>query len=433
MKFVRIVFLWQLVVTATFVSSRADVPIRERSVDVLILQDGTRIIGHVVEAHDRHTTAILVRGDWLKSECPHVYDYQSIPMAKDASVTSEVAGILENHIQQLESSRSAAIEHLGYLKEQLASLRERMAAADDFHQASVVRITVPSRLVRRQLLQKSVSRLLAWHGIINNVDGMEEMSTSDLREKLQQVPPSELQREVSAARQPNADEQANRILLHADRIFGKTSRFIRIGQRLIPADGNPDLNLIAGDVLSEQLTGQLRDLLSMSGTPSSSSVGAAEPDSQPKTVLAKADLERSVLIEVSHFDVNPASGHATVGMVVFHRKSISDSWRKAVTVRESASVSEVTDTNVQGIVNDPRVQQVTAVFTALGSNAGDLNLAMKLGAAVELARRKAEKSVENQLQGRSGGSALPSIAELNLKDLTTPTPLLPKQADPESK
>lgn len=50
---------------------------------------------------------------------------------------------------------------------------------------------------------------------------------------------------------------------------------------------------------------------------------------------------------------------------------------------------------IKEISNDPRVKQVTQLFAALGSGAGDLTQAFGVGAAVEVARNRAKSRLSN--------------------------------------
>ena len=84
--------------------SAADVPIRKRAVDLLILRDGTRLLGAIVKEDRREGTDFLVRAQWLSENAADLLTRLQDEDVVVDDVAEQVAALVEDYVQQIEGT-----------------------------------------------------------------------------------------------------------------------------------------------------------------------------------------------------------------------------------------------------------------------------------------------------------------------------------------
>lgn len=400
--------------------SAADVPIRKRAVDLLILRDGTRLLGAIVKEDRREGTDFLVRAQWLSENAADLLTRLQDEDVVVDDVAEQVAALVEDYVQQIEGTPRGSLERIGYLKERLASLQppEPMAEAD------LVLIRIPSRLIRQRLRQTNAIRELATAAVLNRLDDVENRSRTDVIQELRQRPRSELMTQIpgdSKSSDPDAAQrQFRRLLVATDRAFGQTSKLILLNGEYVSERGSSaQIQMLTTKMMMGQVQSQLQDLLNEGGGPTSSVAGkgfAAVPATLPATAKSLASAEQADVVEVAQMQLNPTTGSAAVRLSVYHRATADGDYRLVTSVVDQASSADITPEQKQRIQQDSRVQQVTTLFGALGSNGTQLTQAISIGAAVEVAQQRARTSLEQALSGGPAAVTGPRIRRSTLTD-----------------
>ncbi|HIE97555.1 MAG TPA: hypothetical protein EYG03_15535 [Planctomycetes bacterium] len=377
-------------------ATAAEVPIRQRAVDVLILQNGTRLLGASLPSEDDRTVSILVRGKWLQQNVPELY--VRLITAKKASIAlNPVIPLLTAHIESLEAAGVRDIERVGFLRERLQNLKH--SAVGDVT-PDVIIVEISDKLVRRKLLQKPRIRELAGLGILNALADVETSSQADVQAALQDIPATELIRSLPTEHTEDAENRFGRILLQTDRIFGTTCRLILHANRYISEqDANANPETLALELLAGQVQSQLSALLNGDVT---ASAGKLKPGQNapahgqllPPQAAIIAAAQQADVVEVSEMKLHAASGSASVTIDLYYKNPGEVGWRFVGRVTGAATPQDISADQQQNIANDPRVKQITQLFGSLGAGANDLTKAISVGAAVEVAQKRAKESLQ---------------------------------------
>ncbi len=439
----RVIWLTVIFFVAFGVVPAADVPLRQRAMGVLILEDDTRLFGAALSDEGAREIRFLMRGTWLHENAPHLLSKirEQAAGEKPNERSDALADLLTEHLKNLRHMQTASAEQIGYLQERLDGLlsADSLPAENTIPDAVVLRL--PSTLVRRQLRQKEHVRRLAGLAILNQLEGCELLSQSDLQTQLQKIPLAQrrqdLPQEIAAGHVGNGESvnraqlQFGRILLDADRIFGKTCRLIfQSGQYLSDDQASAaDVQQLATQMLTGQIQSQLQELLTEGIGPAGASAAAQHQNAaggKPGDLLnpsaaAIADRERADVVEVTQLQMNPSAGSANVQIDVYYRLPGEKFWTLTAQVTGAATSRDISDTQKQRIANDPRVQQVTQLFGGLGSSGTDLTNAISIGACVETAQARAAEKLTELLKiglpnGSHGGF---SVLEAALSELPT--------------
>ena len=398
----------------------AEVPLRERAVDLLLLKDGTRLFGVLLSAERAKEVRFLVRGAWLQQNSPtllaEIQRLAVAPAPVAAEVSVGISGLLAAHIAKLQQDPSVSAEQIGFLQEQLDRQIPAEQPVVDVAVPDAVVVRFPSSLVRRQLRQNDKVRRLAGLAILNQVDDCERLSQSDVQAELQKIPVSQLRQDLPGeatamsengmAETDPAKAKLARILLNADRIFGKTCHLIfQSGQYLQDGQQSPaDLQQLAGQMLQGQLQSQLQELLGEGfGPPGGLSTSQKNIKQKPGDILnasaaAIADRDNADVVELIQMQMNPTAGSAVVHIDVYHRHPDDNDWKLVVQATGSATSADISEAQRQRIANDPQVQQITQLFSGLGSGVTDLTKAISIGACVETAQTRAAEKLTDALK-----------------------------------
>ena len=294
--------------------------LRGRAVDVVLLKDGTRLLGTVIDARKDDDVTLMMRGSWLQREHPEATKRWQ-PNSGDEAATADTQ-ILQQEIERLEAQPDARLEHVGYLKEKLASLR-----ADESEQPDVVIVKIPVKRIRRELFQSKTRRQLAGLGILNDVEGTEEISERSLKAKLKEHgAPIKRLPDV-----PGGLSRTDRILLEAELIFGQTLKLVGYQNQFFSADDEQSISKIMPQMLQAGLQNQLSGLLSELNGGKSPSLAQPGPQPEKNSVLppaatAIAKQKNANIVELSTMEMNLQNGTAHVFIALYQPDG---KWRMA--------------------------------------------------------------------------------------------------------
>jgi hypothetical protein len=410
-----------LICGAGSLTTHAEVPIRQRTVDVLILQDGTRLLGASLPAEKEATVSILVRGEWLKQNVPELLARLNATNKQGSVAQNPVIPLLTAHITSLEAAGVTDIERVGFLRERLQNLQHDEVGPLT---PDVIVIDISDKLVRRKLLQKPAIRELAGIGILNAVMDVEALKQADVRAALRQIPATELVRSLPTEDVESAANTFRRILLQTDRIFGRTCRLIyHSGRYVSEQDATANPETLALELLAGQVQSQLSALLSENAGASAGKLKAetnapALGQSLPSPAVVIATAEQADVVEVCQMKLNASSGAASVTIDLYHRHGNKADWKFAGRVTGAATHQDISVDQQQNIANDPRVKQITQLFAGLGAGTGDLTKAISVGAVVEVAQQRAKENLQTFVAspGAAAGSRV-SVLRRTLTEL----------------
>ena len=413
----RIIWLVLHVSVLARAVSSAEVPLRQRAIDVLILENDTRLLGVSLSPPKSRETRFLMRGAWLQDNAPNLMATIKEQATKANSIEQESAliGMLSSYVQKFRTNHPDNAEHAGYLQERLDGLLSAGKLPVEQAVPDVVILRLASTQIRRQLRQSDHVRRLAGLAILNQFDDCEKLSQADLQVQLQKVGLSQLRQDLPGESHPSqvADDKAEnlarqqfvRILLDADRIFGSTCRLILQSGQYLKNDQSSavDLQQLTAQMLTGQIQSQLQDLLNEGG-------GTLGPAAPQKPVAGKlssllnpvaaaiADREHANVVEVTQMQMNPSAGSASVLIDVYYRLPGETSWKLTIQVTGAATSRDISVAQKQRIANDPQVQQITQLFGGLGSSGADLTKAISIGACVETAQTRAAEKLTQALK-----------------------------------
>ncbi|MEP3480935.1 MAG: hypothetical protein ABJZ55_16935 [Fuerstiella sp.] len=388
----------------------ADTPVRQRAIDVVLLDNGTRLLGVVMPSSQNDSAAsqdvrVLLRADWLKKNSADFYA-EVLELEADPELPGQpkitLQSLLEDRIKQLQTQAEPDVQRITFLTEEWNAMQPAEEGDDE---PQVVLLSIPGKRIRRQMLKQPASRQLAGLGILNQVESTETVSSTELRKTLQQIPASQLVKNLPGTMAGNqnvaAETALERMLVHADRTIGKTCRLVFFnGTWLSEAAAAENQQAMMMQMLTGGLQSQLQQLLNEAAGPT---VGSQPKQGQlPNVLPAKAEAlataEAADVVEVRTMQLNPSNGNASVAIAVFWHSDSGRPWKKIASVNAAANQSDVSAESRQRILQDERVKEVTDLFSSLGVNGSQLNSALTMGAVVESASGKAEALLAQQLK-----------------------------------
>lgn len=394
--------------------SACQVPLRQTTVDFVLLKDGTRLLGAVISDKRGQDLQMLLRGPWLKDNAPE-FLCSIVPAnaAVDEKVDS-VASLLQNYVDELRAGPDPDFQIIGYLEERLIDLEEPPSPQADAIPDLVV-VSIPAKLVRRKFLQNATQQNLAGLAILNGVDNVEELTKPDVTSQLQAIPANRLVRQIPGYTDPQSttakdnDQAASvkrefqKVLVRADRVLGTTTRLIyQAGQYIDEKNASTaDLQALTAKMMMGQVQSQLQSLLSedFSGSASkqATGVGAGLNKTLPAEAALIANRQKADVVEVSEMKIDPSTGTASVQIGLYDQLPGQNEWTLVATVTGRATSQDVSADQQQRIADDPTVKQVTQLFSGLGSGQSSITNAISVGAAVEVAQQRAKQALEDAL------------------------------------
>ena len=374
------------------VYAQADVPVRARAVDVIILDDGTRLLGVVKDPASEETVSILLRTAWLRSTHPQLFA-RLVPAAGTTDNPAQTAvKELSRHLQDRGGRAAREPERTGFVNEQIARLK---ASVDTIPE--LVLLKIPSAQIRRRLIQTAERRALACAALLNGAADPETISAPDLRRRVAELPAAGFVTGVTATTAARFSI-AQHIMLRADRLFGHVSRIIRYHTQYISSTGAgqnvpADISTLVADMLRAQLTQLLTE---KTAPPESLPV---KPQSDQGLLAAAAaqiaERENADVVELTSLQMNPDRGTAAVTVTLYYRSS-DDQWREVMTGAGEATSDDVTAEQQHRITQDPQVRQVFELFNSVGA-ASQMSKATAIGAVVQTAQQRARSQLTSRL------------------------------------
>ena len=395
----------------------AEVPMRQRVVDLVILEDGTRLLGAVTSNKRGKPVEVVVRGSWLKANAPGILDRMQ-DSKQDTGASDTVAELVRQHIESLRSKPAADQNRIGYLEERLIDLTAQPASEKDDVPDLVV-LSLPAQGVRRVIVQNAATPQLALVSILNPVDDVEHIAKKDVVKQLQQIPVTQRVSQLPESKSgPKADESARRqfqsLLLKTDRVLGATCRLIRqSGEYLSETNSSAaDLQALTAKMMLGQAQSQLQSLLNENFARPAGAVGRGfklpSPPILPAAAALLAENENADVVEVTQMDLDPTGGSAEVSIAMYHKGSSTTDWNLLTVVQGRATSRDVTAEQQQKIAGDPRVKQITQLFSGLGVNGNNISSAVSIGACVEIAQQRARQALQDEMAS-GGGSPLAGL------------------------
>lgn len=405
----------------------AEVPMRLRVVDLVILEDGTRLLGAVTSNKRGKPVEVLLRGSWLKANAPEILDRMQ-NSEQDIGATDTVAELVRQHIESLRLKPAADQNRIGYLEERLIDLTAQPASGAGGVPALVV-LSLPAKAVKRVIVQNAASPQIALVSILNQVDNVEDTAKKDVVKELQQIPAAQRITQLPESKSgPKADESARRqfqrLLLKTDRVLGTTCRLIKqSGEYLSETNSSAaDLQALTAKMILGQAQSQLQSLLNDNFARPAGAVGGGfklpSPPILPAAAALLAENENADVVEVTQMDLDPTGGSAEVSIAMYHKGSSTADWKLLTVVKGRATTRDVTPEQQQKIAGDARVQQITQLFSGLGVNGNNISSAVSIGACVEIAQQRARQALQDEMA--SGGGSPP--VGLRIVRATLPAP-----------
>ena len=415
--------------------SLSQVPVRQTTVDLVLLNDGTRLRGAVVSDNRGQDLQMLLRGQWLGQHAPEVLR-AIVPPTTDSKDGDSVASMLKSFVDELKAQPNPDVQRIGYLEERLIDLEDPPSLQTNDVPDLVV-VSIPAKLVRRKFLQNSSQQNLAGLAILNGIENVEELSKADVTSQLQAIPANRLVRQIpgyndsrdvdptSVDKSRTAQRELQKVLVRADRVLGTTCRLIyQAGQYVDekkPSAGG--LQALTADMMMGQLQSQLQSLLSEDFSKPAGNQTATVNSGLKKLLPAEAaliaDQQQADVVEVSEMKIDVSTGSASVQIGLYDQLPGQDAWTLVATAVGRATSQDVSADQQQRIADDPTVKQVTQLFSGLGSGQSSITRAISVGAAVEVAQQRAKQALEDALQ--SG----PAVVSRGLTILKGSIPMKP--------
>lgn len=426
MKFIAVPFLFLILPGIAL----AEVPMRQRVVDLVILEDGTRLLGAVTSNKRGQPVQLLLRGSWLQSNAPEILE-RTQDSEQDTKSPDGVAQLVQQHIATLRSASNVDENRIGYLEERLIDLSAQTAAGPA-DVPDLVLLSLPTKSVRRVIVQSESAPQLATISILNQVDDVESIARKEVVQQLQQIPVGQRITQLpdlqpAAQSDEAAQRQFQRLLLNTDRALGTTCKLIYQSGRYLSETNSSaaDLQALTAEMMLGQVQSQLQSLLNEDfGKPAGSAqIGSAlqTPSTLPASAVALANNEKADVVEVTQMALNPSQGAAKVSISLYGKQPLTGDWKLVTTVQGQATNRDVTAGQQQKIADDARVQQITQLFSGLGVSGTNISSAVSIGASVEVAQQRARKALQDELAGGTAEEAAASLRILRgtLADDTT--------------
>lgn len=406
------------------VAAAADppVPFRSRCVDLVLLADGTRLLGSVLDEDER---TVLLRRTWLQTDAPEFFaaDVQPRLQREDAAATPALSKMIEDELARLRKATPGDLRRIGMLQE----TAERLATAERSASPWVI-LRLPDDCVRRIVTQSAQIRPVGFYAILNGVPDAEQRGWQDVSDELKRIP---LGDRVTALPQTDssavAQDQLADLLAAIDVRTANAGRLIRTGDVVVSETDELPVAALLPQLLTSEFGKQLAPLLQGRFPDDPLPGTAGDPPSAlnalPPAAVELAERQGWNSVVISAFDVRIAAGTAGVSRAVFTH-SDERGWRPVLQVRGTADRSDVSEQSLQELSSDPRVEQVLQVFTGLGAESDELRQALSLGAVVRVAAGRCEDQFQSQLSdllsGRRAGEPQPAPPVVDLTEPLAP-------------
>jgi hypothetical protein len=393
------------------------VPFRNRAVDLVILKEDVRLYGIVLPSSAKDPE-ILVRRSWLTSEKSEFFRERIEPLlaATKQAESNPLAAAVTMEIERLRKETPDDVQRIGLLGETRDRIQTRSAADSPW-----LVIVLPQDQVQRVQTQSPRLREFGYWGILNQVDGVESQSWQEVSRSLSQIPLPQRVTELPADNSTHGVHQSlKRILAAVDIATARIGKMLQVGSSVLPDDDRLSVEAIMPTLLNGSLQQQLGELLSGQSGTQDTLLKLPALDQLPADVIRMAEAKDWQTVRVSAFGISLKSSAATARTVCFTRHG-DGQWEQVFRVQTQVAASEVSEAQVDQIQQDPRIQQISALFAGLGSSSGDVSRALQLGGCLRLALSQCEDQLQTQvsnvLQGRNAQQSTPPPTRVRLVEM----------------
>lgn len=384
------------------------VPLKRLAVDCVTVEDGPRLLGHLLDRGADGALVVAVQRDWLAGRFPAYLttiekeaaelrlaqarqlperirrwiEQRDVPAAHDNVVDQGLVHVLKEQLERADAELKALEKNVG--TDEKADGEEVSTEVSQF-----VLVSVPSDEVQFVYVQPAQHRRIALFAWQQRFRDVEERSALALARELQEAGVS-LNQPVNLADRfpstPDDDRQwaaRQAIFEHA---VGRRLDFQGIGETLFRTDheaGPPDLERLLTELLQTQLQQGVLELLGADAKPD-------VPQRRFDVAITAAEREDKLGFRVTRLAHDVAGGQARVE-VCFVARMPDGSWETIWQHSESADATVARSELEQQIAEDPRVQQVFGVLDSLAGAEGARlrESALRFAAATMAAQEKA--------------------------------------------
>lgn len=374
------------------------IPTRLRAIDMLALKDGTRLYGAVLSRTKDGTTVMAVQRAWLKANAKKLYDQTA------AAELQRIRSAPQVRLQRLRdwiAERAGEKDLLPFLKSELKRLRESAAkpqTAVGPITAQFMVLTIAGKDVRggfRQSPQHRRVALLAWKERLKNVESRSAASLAkELRESGKPFGPKSADLSGRLPKSPAETERqwaARKAIVEFD--YLKRVRFQGTDEMLVRAGGDhdkpADISKIFGAMLNNRLNKLVEEALG-------NGVAPRRKKDDPLMKAAKtAGQEKVRGFRVTRVKHDLAGKRITVSES-FHARMPDGTWVEVWSHRETVDASKKRPDIEKRIKDDAQVKQALQLVKGLGLGAGQgqIDLAIRFGAATQIAQDKAAEKFD---------------------------------------
>lgn len=371
-----------------------NVPVNRKAVDVVLLKDGTRLLGAMVSRDSDGTLTVAVQREWLKKHAARTYR---------TAVQNEQRRIAEAPQKRLQRIREWVQEAAGkrdllpFLKSELARLekvRAKPQATAAAKQKQLILVRLPGKDVKSGYRQPTAHRrvlLLAWRERLKDI---ERRSALDLAQELRKSgkridgkPVDLTGRLPKSAFESDAQWAARKAIVEFDRL--KRLRFQGTGDVLVQAGGDAtkpaDLSQVFSSLLQAQMNQLLQEALGNGVAPR-----RKKADNALQKAVNTAESEKVAGFRVTRVKPDLSAKRITVEESFLARMP-DGTWKTVWSHRETIDAAQKRADIEKRIKNDERVKQALALVKGLGLGANEkqIETAVRFGAATQIAKEKA--------------------------------------------
>ncbi len=417
------------------------VPVRQRAVDVVILNDGTRLLGVLAPAQqpaapqdkqekDAGSTRILCRTEWLSKHAPDVLAHAQ-PSAEHDGADGQprtLESLLAEHIADLQQHGDATPERLGFLQVRLDQLRDARVRPGE-QKTRLVVLHVANDLIRQKLQHPANVQQLAFLGILNAVPDVEELAQPQLEKRLREIPAADLVQQLPATGPAAAEQKFQTLLIATDSLFGRTCRLIEFNGDFLVDEAADEAKVaeIAATLIARQARTQLAQLLDEaldgpSAANSSVNAGGGAPVAMdvPDAARTIAEQQGADILRISRLNLDIPAASATVSVHIYYHDRSGNRWHPAGFFTETASARDVQGDQAQQLGNNPQLKSMLALFEGLGASSQDVSKALSMGAVVRIAQERTATAVQKAInEATSVDATAGELSALRLSSLPT--------------
>ncbi|MCA9059436.1 MAG: hypothetical protein KDA85_13100 [Planctomycetaceae bacterium] len=356
-------------------------PLRQRAVDQIILKDDTRLFGGAV---DPSMGTLLIRSAWVQETLPEFWTSTIEPQLNNANDdrTKQLSGRLQTELEQYQQSADPDPARVGLLRDLIARLE-----ADAETVPPVMVLKIPAAMIHRESRQPASARAIGVLGVLNEVENVEILSRDDVAAALRQIPPAQ-QRLPPQLPLPqfDVDRAMGQMLAAADFKQDACSRFVSMGNRFLPENGEANIQELLAEMMTQNLQSQLNELLNgdlppAQRTSAQQSQSSLYPSPDEATRRAATAAGHNTVV-ISSMTLNSTAGTCTASRGLHHRMPDGE-WRLVHGVTGTGSTATVTPDQLTAIQNDPQIKELQGLIGGLGLGGGELDTALRMGAAVQ--------------------------------------------------